>query len=79
MAYEAILVDVVDSVSVLTMNRPERLNAWTPKMGAELSEAIQLANEDDDVVAMVLTGEGRGFCAGADLSLIHISEPTRPY
>ena len=52
MAYETILVDTVDSVSVLTMNRPERLNAWTPKMGAELSEAIQLANEDDDVVAL---------------------------
>ena len=52
MTYETILVEVVDSVSVMTMNRPERLNAWTPKMGAELSEAIQLANEDDDVVAM---------------------------
>ena len=70
MAYETILVDTVDSVSVLTMNRPERLNAWTPKMGAELSEAIQLANEDDDVVAMVLTGEGRGFCAGADIEAV---------
>ena len=70
MAYDTILVDTVDSVRVLTMNRPERLNAWTPKMGAELSEAIQLANEDDDVIAMVLTGEGRGFCAGADIEAV---------
>ena len=70
MTYETILVEVVDSVSVMTMNRPERLNAWTPKMGAELSEAIQLANEDDDVVAMVLTGAGRGFCAGADIEAV---------
>ena len=70
MSYETILVEVVDSVSVMTMNRPERLNAWTPKMGAELSEAIQLANEDDDVVAMVLTGAGRGFCAGADIEAV---------
>ena len=61
MAYETILVDTVDSVRVLTMNRPERLNAWTPKMGAELSEAIQLANEDDDVVAMVLTEKVEGL------------------
>ena len=43
MAYETILVDTGDSDSVLTMNRPERLNAWTPKMGAELSEAIPVS------------------------------------
>ena len=70
MSYETILVDEVDSVCVITMNRPERLNAWTPKMGAELSEAVQLANENENVIAIVLTGAGRGFCAGADIEAV---------
>jgi enoyl-CoA hydratase/carnithine racemase len=69
-SYETILVDEVDSVCVITMNRPERLNAWTPKMGAELSEAVQLANENENVIAIVLTGAGRGFCAGADIEAV---------
>ena len=67
MAYETILVENIDGVSTITLNRPERLNAWTYQMGRELSEAVQAGNEDDDVLAFVVTGAGRGFCAGADI------------
>jgi len=54
-------------VLTITLNRPQRLNAWTYQMSAELSDAIQKANADDDINAMVITGAGRGFCAGADI------------
>ena len=67
MSYETILVEKKDGIAEITLNRPERLNAWTYKMGAELSRAVAAANEDDDVIAMVVTGAGRGFCAGADI------------
>lgn len=67
MSYETILVDTSDGITQITLNRPERLNAWTPQMGAELSDAIAAANADDEVIAMVVTGAGRGFCAGADI------------
>lgn len=67
MTFETILTEHSDGILTLTLNRPERLNAWTPQMGGELSAAIQAANEDDDVIAMVVTGAGRGFCAGADI------------
>jgi 2-(1,2-epoxy-1,2-dihydrophenyl)acetyl-CoA isomerase len=67
MAYETILVENIDGVSTITLNRPERLNAWTYQMGRELSQAVQAGNEDDDVLAFVVTGAGRGFCAGADI------------
>ena len=67
MTYQTILVENVDGVATITLNRPERLNAWTYQMGAELSQAVQAGNEDDDVLAFVVTGAGRGFCAGADI------------
>lgn len=67
MSYETITVETVDGVSTITLNRPERLNAWTYQMGAELSQAVDAGNEDDDVLAFVVTGAGRGFCAGADI------------
>jgi len=67
MDYETILTDIEDSVLVISMNRPERLNAWTYQMGDELQDAIVAANEDNDIEAIVLTGAGRGFCAGADI------------
>ena len=70
MSYETILTDVQDGVLVLTLNRPERLNAWTYQMGAELSAAVAAANEDDSIGAMVVTGAGRGFCAGADIEAV---------
>ena len=70
MSYETILTENIDGVCIITMNRPERLNAWTYKMGGELNAAVIAANADDDVNAMVLTGAGRGFCAGADIEAV---------
>jgi enoyl-CoA hydratase/carnithine racemase len=67
MSFEEIRYDVTDHVLTITLNRPERLNAFTPTMGRELMEAFDDADADDDVRAIIVTGEGRGFCAGADL------------
>jgi enoyl-CoA hydratase/carnithine racemase len=67
MEFEEIRYDVDDRVLTITLNRPERLNAFTPTMGRELIEAFDRADADDDVRAVIVTGEGRGFCAGADL------------
>jgi enoyl-CoA hydratase/carnithine racemase len=67
MAYETILLDVKDRVATITLNRPGRMNAWTNRMALELSDALAACNENDDVRAVVLTGAGRAFCAGADL------------
>jgi len=67
MDFEEIRYDVADHVLTITLNRPERLNAFTPTMGRELIEAFDEADADDDVRAVIVTGEGRGFCAGADL------------
>lgn len=65
--YETILVGEREGVVTITMNRPDRLNAWTYQMGAEMTDAVEAANADDDVLAIVVTGAGRGFCAGADM------------
>jgi len=64
---EQILYDVSDGVLTITLNRPDRLNAFTPVMGRELIEAFDASDADDDVRAVIVTGAGRGFCAGADL------------
>jgi enoyl-CoA hydratase/carnithine racemase len=65
--FEQIRYEVADGVLTITLNRPERLNAWTPVMQRELIDAFDRADADDDVRVVVITGEGRGFCAGADL------------
>jgi enoyl-CoA hydratase/carnithine racemase len=62
-----ILTEVADRVLTITLNRPERLNAWTGQMGGELMEAFDRSDADDEVRAVIVTGAGRGFCAGADL------------
>ena len=67
-SYEAIRYEVQDGVLTITLNRPERLNAFNGQMAAEMMEAFDRADGDDDIGAIILTGEGRGFCAGADLS-----------
>jgi enoyl-CoA hydratase/carnithine racemase len=68
MDYEQIRYDVEDSILTLTLNRPDQLNAFTGQMMVEMIDAIDRADDDDDVRAVIVTGAGRGFCAGADLS-----------
>ena len=68
MAHEQILAERRDGVLLLTLNRPEKLNAWTRTMMAELATEITAANDDAAIGAIVVTGAGRGFCAGADIS-----------
>ena len=67
MDYEQVLYEVDEGVAVVTLNRPEKLNAMTALMGAEMADAMAEADADDAVRAVVLTGAGRAFCAGADL------------
>ncbi len=68
MTYETILYDVKDNILTITLNRPEKLNAFTPQMMTEMIDAFDRADADDDVRAIIVTGAGRAFCAGADLS-----------
>jgi enoyl-CoA hydratase/carnithine racemase len=70
MPYQEILYSVSDRVATLTLNRPDKLNAWTRNMEQEVRTAMQAAAADSDVRVIVLTGAGRGFCAGADMSLL---------
>jgi enoyl-CoA hydratase/carnithine racemase len=66
--YEHILYEVDDPVARITMNRPDNLNAFTNRMLAEIRHALATAERDDGVVGIVLTGAGRGFCAGMDMT-----------
>ena len=70
MSFEQILYQVSDRVATLTLNRPDKLNAWTARMEDEVTEAVRQAAADPQVRVIVLTGAGRGFCAGADMSLL---------
>jgi len=67
MDYKTIIYEVEDNVLTLTLNRPERLNAFNREMQAEIIDALDHADVDDEVRAIIVTGAGRGFCAGADL------------
>ncbi len=68
MAYEAIKSELEDGILTITLDRPERLNAWTAQMCEELLDCFDRVDEDDDVRVVIVTGAGRGFCAGADLA-----------
>lgn len=68
MSYSTIRYEVAENILTLTLNRPDHLNAFTPEMAEELIAAFNRASDDDDVRAIVVTGEGRAFCAGMDLS-----------
>ena len=65
--YETVRYDVQDHTAIVTLNRPERLNAIIPQLRADTVNAFREADADDDVRSIILTGAGRGFCAGRDL------------
>jgi len=67
MSFETIRFEVRDRIATVTLHRPERMNAWNDTMAAELGQAMARCDEDDEVRAVVVTGAGRAFCAGADL------------
>lgn len=78
--YEQIRYEVKDPIATITLDRPDRLNAWTDRMGDEVKHALAQAENDRQVVAIILTGAGRGFCAGADLQsleAISVGQGTR--
>jgi enoyl-CoA hydratase/carnithine racemase len=78
-SYEQIHYAVSNLVATITLNRPDKLNAWTQKMEEEFVRAIRAAAEDDQVRVIILTGAGKGFCAGADLKLLlEISRESSP-
>jgi enoyl-CoA hydratase/carnithine racemase len=67
-AFETLIYAVEEGIATITLNRPEKLNAFTAKMMSEMIAAFDLTDADDDVRVVIVTGAGRGFCAGADLS-----------
>lgn len=67
MAYDTVLYSVSDRICTITLNRSEKLNAWTRQMHFDLKDAMHTAGADPEVRAIILTGAGRGFCAGADM------------
>ncbi len=77
MSNQQILFDVRGDVAVITMNRPERLNAWTASMRVDLVGAIRTANDDHSIGAIVLTGAGRGYCTGGDIKESFVSSLKR--
>jgi len=68
MSYSTILYDVEDGILTLTLNRPEKLNAFNREMLSEMLDAFDRADADDGIAAIIVTGAGRAFCAGADLA-----------
>lgn len=67
MSHQEILTETIGRVGVIRLNRPEKLNAWTPRMGNEMVEQLDAWNDDDGIGAIVVAGQGRAFCAGADI------------
>jgi enoyl-CoA hydratase/carnithine racemase len=67
MSHQDILTETIGRVGVIRLNRPEKLNAWTPRMGREMAAQVDAWNADDGIGAIVIAGEGRAFCAGADI------------
>ena len=67
---DVVLYEAADGVATITLNRPDRLNAWTGPMGRAYFDALDRAADDRDVRVIVITGAGRGFCAGADIDML---------
>ena len=79
MPYEQITYETANMVATVTLNRPDKLNAWTQKMEEEIGAAIRAASANDKVRVIILTGAGKGFCAGADMGLLsEISQESAP-
>ena len=76
MEFQDLLYDVKDQVAVITLNRPERLNALTPAMREGILQAVTAADQDADVRVIVLTGAGRGFCSGGDVKAMNKARAT---
>jgi len=74
MKYDEILYDVSDGIATVTLNRPEKLNAWTMRMGAEVRHALCAADKDPEVRVMIVTGAGKGYCAGADMEMLQAAQ-----
>jgi enoyl-CoA hydratase/carnithine racemase len=70
MMYEMIRYEVDDGIATIVLDRPEKLNAYTPEMGDEIVAAFEAARDDDAVRVVIITGEGRAFCAGVDLEAL---------
>ncbi|MBU2546885.1 MAG: enoyl-CoA hydratase/isomerase family protein [Proteobacteria bacterium] len=70
MAYHSVLYEVRDHIAFITLNRPDKLNALDLALWRELGEALKEADRDDDAAVMIMTGAGRGFCAGDDISIL---------
>ncbi len=75
MAYQQILYEVSEKIATITLNRPDRMNAWTAIMEHEVREAMMAASRDDAIRVIVLTGAGRAFCAGADMEALKTIDP----
>jgi len=70
MQYEHILYDVAGGIATVTLNRPDKMNAWTMRMGNEVQHALCAADRDPAVRIMIVTGAGKGYCAGADMDML---------
>ena len=76
MNYQHILYEVSDKIATITLNRPDRINAWTATMERDVRHAMEAAAGDDNVRVIVLTGAGRAFCAGADMEALQAIDPS---
>ncbi len=70
MQYQQILFDASDAIATITLNRPDKLNAWTMRMAAEVQHAFAQAEADEAVRVIIVTGAGKGYCAGADMDML---------
>jgi enoyl-CoA hydratase/carnithine racemase len=74
--YQHILYEVSEKIATITLNRPDRMNAWTPIMEHDVRHAMEAARDDEGVRVIVLTGAGRAFCAGADMDALKGLDPS---
>lgn len=75
MSDDVVLYEAKDGIATLTLNRPDRLNAWTPRLGARYFDLLERAADDEAVRVIVVTGAGRGFTAGADMAVLQGRDP----